>query len=125
MSEIEIANVLSLGLFAGWGFEQCLEFNATAYPDDCFAVEKIDRAIRPQFSFDSAFYAVLSRWRVIGLRIFYEIMALEIRYHSKSIATPPLDNASPNVLDGSVSNVATAASWTEPCRRTFSTGDAF
>jgi hypothetical protein len=93
-------------LFTGWCFEQCLEFNATAYPDDSFAVEKIYRAIRPQFSFDSTFYAVLLRWRFIGLRIFYEIVALEIRYHSKSIATPPLHNASSNVLDGSVSNVA-------------------
>jgi hypothetical protein len=50
----------------------------------------------------------MSRWRFIRLRIFYEIMALEIRKHSRSIATRPLDNERPNVQDGSDSNLAIA-----------------
>jgi len=39
-------------------------------------------------------------------------MALEIRYHSESIATRSLDNERPNVRDGSDSNEASAAGCT-------------
>jgi hypothetical protein len=38
----------------------------------------------PQHSFHAASFAVMPRWCFIGLGIFYEMVALKIRYHAFS-----------------------------------------
>jgi hypothetical protein len=63
-------------------YGRCVDGNRAAYRYACSSfIAEICGAVRTQIGFHRASYAAMLHRPFIGLRIFYEMMAFEIRYH--------------------------------------------